>query len=99
MDIERRARRWLGRWWIGSSASRWVGWCITTSSRELLWARVVFYVFPYHETGLLKWLPANEGCPAKSEVLLVGFWARVYCDKLAVSLWKNSTIIHGQVVT
>ena len=48
------------------------------------------YVFPYHETGLLKWLPANEGCPAKSEVLLVGFWASVYFDNLAVSkgtLW------------
>ena len=35
-----------------------------------------YYVFPYHETGLLKWLPANEGCPAKrDEVLLIGFWA------------------------
>ena len=62
----------------------------------------VCYVFPYHETGLLKWLPANEGCPQKSEVLLVGFRARVSSDNLAVSkgtLWWNSTPTHGQVVT
>ena len=44
-----------------------------------------YYVFPYHETGLLKWLPANEGCPAKSEVLLVGFCIRLYGDNLAMS--------------
>ena len=44
-----------------------------------------YYVFPYHETGLLKWLPANEGCPAKSEVLLVGFCTRLYGDNLAIS--------------
>ena len=43
------------------------------------------YVFPYHETGLLKWLPANEGCPAKSEVPLVGFCTRLYCDNLDMS--------------
>ena len=44
-----------------------------------------YYVFPYHETGLLKWLPANEGCLAKSEVLLVGFCIRLYGDNLAMS--------------
>ena len=44
-----------------------------------------YHVFPYHETGLLKWLPANEGCPAKSEVLLVGFCSRLYGDNLAMS--------------
>ena len=49
----------------------------------VLW--LIYYVFPYHETGLLKWLPANEGCPAKSEVLLVGFCTRLYGDNLAIS--------------
>ena len=44
-----------------------------------------YYVFPYHETGLLKWLPANEDCPAKSEVLLVGFCIRLYSDNLVTS--------------
>ena len=36
-------------------------------------------------SGLLKWLPADEGCPAKSEVLLVGFCTRLYGDNLAIS--------------
>ena len=49
----------------------------------VLW--LFYYVFPNHETGLLKWLPANEGCPAKSEVLLVGFCTRLYGDNLAKS--------------
>ena len=30
-------------------------------------------------------LVSSNGCPPKSEVQLVGFWARVYSDNLAVS--------------
>ena len=52
--------------------------------------------------ALLKYLPANEGCPAKSEVLLGGFCARLYCNILAASegylLHLTTAITQRQVV-
>ena len=51
----------------------------------------IYYVFPYHETGLLKWLPENEYCLAINEVMLIRFWARLYCDKMAMSKgWQDA---------
>ena len=45
----------------------WTDSTITTCGREIGWGYFC-YVFPYHETEHLTWLPANEGCPQMRDV-------------------------------